>query len=44
MMFFVDHCKDAIRTLPMMQHDDNDPRTLIPRAKYQMHACPDRVW
>jgi len=23
MMFFVDHCKDAIRTLPMQQHDEN---------------------
>jgi hypothetical protein len=28
MMFFVDHCKDAIRTLPMQQHDDNRPEDL----------------
>ena len=23
MIFFVDHCKDSIRTLPMQQHDEN---------------------
>jgi hypothetical protein len=28
MIFFVDHCRDAIRTLPMMQHDDNRPEDL----------------
>ena len=28
MMFFFDHCRDAIRTLPMMQHDENRPEDL----------------
>ena len=28
MIFFVDHCRDAIRTLPMQQHDDNRPEDL----------------
>ena len=28
MIFFFDHCRDAIRTLPMMQHDDNRPEDL----------------
>jgi len=28
MMFFVDHCRDTIRTLPMQQHDENRPEDL----------------
>ena len=28
MIFFVDHCKDAIRTLPMQRHDENRPEDL----------------
>jgi hypothetical protein len=28
MIFFMDHCRDAIRTLPMMQHDPNRPEDL----------------
>jgi len=28
MIFFVDHCKDSIRTLPMQQHDENRPEDL----------------
>ena len=39
MMFFVDHCKDAIRTLPMMQHDDNRPEDLDTEA--EDHAVDD---
>jgi len=39
MMFFVDHCRDAIRTLPMMQHDDNRPEDLDTEA--EDHAVDD---
>lgn len=28
MMFFFDHCRDIVRTLPMMQHDENRPEDL----------------
>ena len=28
LIFFVDHCRDAIRTLPMQQHDENRPEDL----------------
>ena len=28
LMFFVDHCRDSIRTLPMQQHDENRPEDL----------------
>jgi hypothetical protein len=28
LIFFFDHCLDAIRTLPMMQHDDHNPEDL----------------
>lgn len=28
MMFFFDHCRDTIRTLPMQQHDPNRPEDL----------------
>ena len=28
LIFFVDHCRDARRTLPMQQHDDNRPEDL----------------
>jgi hypothetical protein len=39
MIFFVDHCRDAIRTLPMMQHDDNRPEDLDTEA--EDHAVDD---
>jgi hypothetical protein len=39
MMFFVDHCRDAIRTLPMQQHDDNRPEDLDTEG--EDHAVDD---
>jgi hypothetical protein len=39
MMFFVDHCKDAIRTLPMMQHDEHRMEDLDTEA--EDHAVDD---
>jgi hypothetical protein len=39
MMFFVDHCRDAIRTLPMQQHDDNRMEDLDTEA--EDHAVDD---
>jgi hypothetical protein len=38
-MFFVDHCKDLIRTLPMMQHDSNRPEDLDTEG--EDHAVDD---
>lgn len=40
MMFFFDHCRDAIRTIPMMQHDENKPEDLDSEA--EDHA-PDEI-
>ena len=28
MLFVFDHCRDLIRTLPMMQHDEHNPEDL----------------
>jgi hypothetical protein len=28
MIFFFDHCRDTIRTLPMMQHSETNPEDL----------------
>jgi len=39
MIFFVDHCKDAIRTLPMQQHDENRPEDLDTEG--EDHAVDD---
>jgi hypothetical protein len=39
MMFFVDHCKDSIRTLPMQQHDENRPEDLDTEG--EDHAVDD---
>ena len=39
MIFFVDHCRDAIRTLPMQQHDDNRPEDLDTEG--EDHAVDD---
>jgi hypothetical protein len=39
LIFFVDHCRDAIRTLPMMQHDDNRPEDLDTEG--EDHAVDD---
>ena len=39
MMFFVDHCRDAIRTLPMQQHDENRPEDLDTEG--EDHAVDD---
>jgi hypothetical protein len=39
MIFFVDHCRDAIRTIPMMQHDDNRPEDLDTEG--EDHAVDD---
>ena len=39
MMFFFDHCKDVIRTLPMMQHDENRPEDLDTEG--EDHAVDD---
>jgi len=39
MIFFVDHCRDAIRTLPMMQHDENRPEDLDTEG--EDHAVDD---
>ena len=39
MIFFVDHCRDAIRTLPMQQHDENRPEDLDTEG--EDHAVDD---
>ena len=39
MMFFVDHCRDSIRTLPMQQHDENRPEDLDTEG--EDHAVDD---
>jgi len=39
MIFFFDHCLDAIRTLPMMQHDAHNPEDLDTDA--EDHAVDD---
>lgn len=39
MIFFVDHCKDSIRTLPMQQHDENRPEDLDTEG--EDHAVDD---
>ena len=39
MMYFFDHCRDAIRTLPMMQHDDARPEDLDTEG--EDHAVDD---
>jgi hypothetical protein len=39
LIFFVDHCRDAIRTLPMQQHDDNRPEDLDTEG--EDHAVDD---
>jgi hypothetical protein len=39
LIFFVDHCKDAIRTLPMQQHDENRPEDLDTEG--EDHAVDD---
>jgi hypothetical protein len=39
MIFFFDHCRDAIRTLPMMQHDPHNPEDLDTEA--EDHAVDD---
>ena len=39
MIFFVDHCRDSIRTLPMQQHDENRPEDLDTEG--EDHAVDD---
>ena len=39
LIFFVDHCRDAIRTLPMQQHDENRPEDLDTEG--EDHAVDD---
>ena len=39
MIFFVDHCRDAIRTLPMQQHDENRPE--FGRTEGEDHAVDE---
>lgn len=39
MLFMFDHCKDLIRTLPMMQHDTNKPEDLDTEG--EDHAVDD---
>ncbi len=39
LIFFVDHCRDSIRTLPMQQHDENRPEDLDTEG--EDHAVDD---
>ena len=39
MIFFFDHCRDSIRTLPMMQHDENKMEDLDTQS--EDHAADD---
>jgi hypothetical protein len=49
MIFFFDHCRDAIRTLPMMQHDAHNPEDLDTDAEDHAvdeirYACMSRPY
>lgn len=49
MLYFLDCCEDSIRTIPTLQHDDNDPEDLDTEAEDHAadetrYACMSRPW
>ena len=49
MLYFLDSCDDAIRTLPTLQHDDTDPEDVDTDAEDHAYdeiryACMSRPW
>lgn len=49
MLYFLDTCEDAIRTLPVLQHDEDDPEDVDTDAEDHAYdeiryACMSRPW